>query len=388
MNKNRWKETVRDGIALISEKNSYFKSLLLSSLLGFSFGIIVLTLVFMGGERPTLFLFTIPIFCGVLSGLAGMSGDFLDRQLLKRGIEGPLKRRLLSFGSSLLLVVVIMVFLNSNVVGLFYAGPDRMLWGILGGAIFGVVVVVVEYNYWKLKQKMLILELENKYLEELASKDMILKEATKNLVLTRERNRMARELHDSICQGMHGIIYCISSLRQQLKRSEGQENKLIEIIDQLEKTAEGSMAELRSMIEELKPVLLEKNSLGEALYNHCQLFSRRQQIPVELELSEIEFLSPEQEFAIFRIIQEALANVQKHAQASRIDITLYREVISERKTRAVLMIKDNGRGFDPKQVLKGNGLDNMALRSQENGGIFDLFASPGKGTVIRVIFKG
>ena len=152
MNKNRWKETARDGIALTSGKNSYFKSLVLSSLLGFSFGIIVLTLVFMGGERPTLFLFTIPIFCGVLSGLAGMSGDFLDRQLLKRGIEGPLKRRLLSFGSSLLLVVVITVFINSNVVGLFYVRPDRMLWGILGGVIFGVVVVVVEYNYWKLKQ--------------------------------------------------------------------------------------------------------------------------------------------------------------------------------------------------------------------------------------------
>ncbi len=387
MNKNRLKETTRDRIDLNSGEASYFKSLVISSLLGFSFGIIVLSLVLLGGERPALFLFTIPVFCGVLSGVAGMSSDFLDRQLSKRGMEGPLKRRLLSFGSSLLLVLVITVFLSSNFIGLFYARQERMLWGILGGVIFGAVVVVVEYNYWKLKQKMLVLQLENKYLEELASKDMILKEATKKLVLTRERNRMARELHDSICQGMHGIIYCISSLRQQLKRSEGQEDKLIEIIDQLEKTAEGSMGELRSMIKELKPALLEKNSLGEALYSHCQLFSRRQQIQVELELSEIEFLSPEQEFAIFRIIQEALANVQKHAGASRIDITLHREVTSEQKARAVLTVKDNGRGFDLKQVLKGNGLDNMALRSQESGGIFDLFAAPGKGTVLRVIFN-
>lgn len=379
------KQTVGMENKLNSRESSYFRSFLITFLLGFFFGLIVVILTFLNGEKPYLSLFTLPIFCGIISGLAGISSDFLDTQLLKWGMNSPLKRRFISFGVCLAasIIISVLVFLNGNFRDIF---SGKILWGMFAGSIFGIVVVLVEYNYWKIKKQMLILELENKHLEEQVAMDTILKEATKNLVLTRERNRMARELHDSVSQGIHGIIYCISSLRQQLKRIGIEEDRIFKIVDHMEKTAAGSSEELQSMIRELKPALLEKKGLKDALESYCELFSKRQQIRVELELSSIDILSPEQEFAIFRITQEALANVQKHAQASMVKIILKAESGNESGQSAILSIKDNGRGFDPEQIIKGNGLHNIALRSRQNGGIFQLNSAPGKGTEIKVHF--
>lgn len=379
------KQTTGMEMNLNSKETSYCRSFLISSLLGFFFGLIVIILTFFNGEKPYLQLFALPIFCGILSGLAGISSDFLDTQFLKWGMNSPLKRRLISFGICLVacLIISVLVFLNGNFQSIF---DGKILWGVFAGSIFGIIVVLVEYNYWKIKKQMLILELENKHLEEQVAMDTILKEATKNLVLTRERNRMARELHDSVSQGIHGIIYCISSLRQQLKRIGVEEDKVIKIVNHMEKTAAGSIDELHSMIRELKPALLEKKGLTEALHSYCELFSKRQQIKVELELASVESLSPEREFAIFRITQEALTNVQKHAQASMVKVILKAEAKSAGEQSAILSIKDNGRGFHPEQIIKGNGLHNIALRSRQNGGIFHVNSAPDKGTEIKVRF--
>lgn len=381
----KMKQTAGMEMNLNSMESSYCRSFLISSLLGFVFGLIVIILTFFNGEKPYLPLLALPIFCGILSGLAGISSDFLDTQLLNWGMKHPLKRRLISFGICLVacLIISVLVFLNGNFQSIF---NGKILWGMFAGFIFGIVVVLVEYNYWKIKKQMLILEWENKHLEEQVAMDTILKEATKNLVLTRERNRMARELHDSVSQGIHGIIYCISSLRQQLKRIGVEEDKVIKIVNHMEKTAAGSIDELHSMIRELKPALLEKKGLTEALHSYCELFSKRQQIKVELQLASVEILSPEREFAIFRITQEALTNVQKHAQASMVNVILKTESESAGEQSTILSIKDNGRGFHPEKIVKGNGLHNIALRSRQNGGIFQVNSAPDKGTEIKVRF--
>ncbi|MFP4661229.1 MAG: sensor histidine kinase [Halanaerobiales bacterium] len=249
--------------------------------------------------------------------------------------------------------------------------------------------MILEYNSWKTKKKMLILELENRYLEELTEKDEILQEASKNLFITEERNRMARELHDSISQGIHGIIYSTKSLQNYLQKDKIDIEQLKKIIEHLETTAEVTLGELRSMILELKPVLLEDKGLYKALVLLLDLFSKRQQIELTQEIEEIEELTPEQEVAIYRIVQEALTNIQKHSDADIVSVSLKKnqEGIKSEERKIILTIQDNGKGFDCDNYTEGNGLRNIRLRSEQNGGEIKIESHPGKGTLINVLFK-
>lgn len=142
-----------------------------------------------------------------------------------------------------------------------------------------------------------------------------------------------------------------------------------------------TLSELRAMILELRPAPLERQGLSEALRVSMELFTRHQQIEADLDLSYGTGLTPEQEIAVYRIVQEALANIRRHAQADRIGLYL-----REKENRVELKVTDNGSGFVPERVMKGNGLFNMKIRARENGGVFRLQTSPGHGTTITVAF--
>jgi len=258
-----------------------------------------------------------------------------------------------------------------------------MFLGIFFGVLFAIVIAAVEYYNWKVEQKMKILELENKYLEDLAAKDTMLKEATKNLLVSKERNKMARELHDSISQDIHGISYGLSSLKNQIKKLEIDDEKINKIISHLEKTAENTSEELKYMIKELKPAALEKNSLKDALITHCELFSARQNIKVKTNIENIQELSPEHEYSIYRIFQEACNNIQKHSEADNVDISLQKE---NDNNKVNLNIKDNGKGFNINKIKRGNGLNNMELRTKQVGGNFEIKSQIQKGTSINAEF--
>jgi len=258
-----------------------------------------------------------------------------------------------------------------------------MFLGIFFGVLFAIVIAAVEYYNWKVEQKMKILELENKYLEDLAAKDTMLKEATKNLLVSKERNKMARELHDSISQDIHGISYGLSSLKNQIKKLEIDDEKINKIISHLEKTAENTSEELKYMIKELKPAALEKNSLKDALITHCELFSARQNIKVKTNIENIQELSPEHEYSIYRIVQEACNNIQKHSEADNVDISLQKE---NDNNKVNLNIKDNGKGFNINKIKRGNGLNNMELRTKQVGGNFEIKSQIQKGTSINAEF--
>ncbi|MFP4017272.1 MAG: sensor histidine kinase, partial [Halanaerobiales bacterium] len=259
---------------------------------------------------------------------------------------------------------------------------NNLLYGVLIGCFFGLIIMILEYNSWKTKKKMLVLELENKYLEELTEKDEILQEASKNLYITEERNRMARELHDSISQGIHGIIYSTKSLQQHLKQDKIDIAKLQIITEHLEATAEVTLGELRSMIMELKPALLEDKGLYRALVLLLDLFAKRQNIIVNQDIEEIEGLTPEQEVAIYRIVQEALTNIQKHSSANHVSVSLKKSDTEG----IILSIQDNGKGFDLNENKEGNGLKNMKTRSKNNGGELIIDSHPENGTLIEVVF--
>ncbi len=362
---------------ITSEKQSYLKSFWISFIFGLLFGLVSLVIIYFKGQKLNIVYYSVPLYCGLISGLAGIIGTFLDYWLERKGIKKRLVRNIISLIIVMILTLVLtgLIYLRGNFYDLFNVKQNNMVWGVFLGLLFGVFITVIEYYNWKMKQKMLVLELENRYLEELAEKDAILKEATKNLLITRERNRMAQELHDSISQGIHGITFGLSSLKKELNKIDLKESKIPVIVDHLEKTAEATLQELRALINELKPALLEKNNLKKALVTYCELFAARQQIMVDTHIEELSELSPDQELALYRIIQEALANIQKHSEADQVQV-----ILQKKQQKTVLLIRDNGKGFDLEKVVRGNGLNNMEERSRQTGGTLTINTYPGRGT--------
>lgn len=322
-------------------------------------------------------LLVVPVFTAMLSGAAGAAGAYLDDYMTKRGVAKPSSRRIISF---VIIVVATFSLTALAAVRARLAWQGSVAWGMLAGLGFGSVVTFIEYRLWQVRQRMLTLELENKYLSEIAEKDNQLTEATENLVLAEERARMARDLHDSISSGIHGIAYAAHSLRETIP-AEGQSARVLALLDLIEKTAQSTQDELRAMILELKPSLIDEKGLEEALRLHCELFAQRQSIPVDLKVDYASPLSPEQQVAIYRIVQEALANVQKHSGATQVTVSL-----TERDGSVELRVSDNGAGFAPETSTAGLGLRNMESRSIRNGGTLKVDSAPGKGTTITASF--
>lgn len=358
------------------------KASLTSALAGGAFGFVIGTVFLLIGIveiHPAVFLGGLTLLTSGVSGVSGLGGAVLDDILKKWGMESPALRSLINFLIMAVLTFGTTIFLV-NRFGLAQGAPQLKQYAIPGmflGLVFGILVAVISYRNWQIQQKVDLLEMENRYLAELAEKDQLLQEASRNLAVAKERNSMARELHDSISQGIHGIGYSIHSLRRQL----GDNSQTEEVIVHLEQTTQATLKELRRLIMELTPSPLDSTSLTDALQLHCDLFSRRQQITLELQLNYEGSLTPEQEVAAYRILQEALANIQKHANADYVAISLL-----EDKNETSLRIEDNGHGFNPETVIKGNGLDNMATRARQNNASFKIESHPGSGTIIEVNF--
>lgn len=357
--------------------------ILLSSGFGLIFGAITALSFYMLNDtfRNNIpFYFTITFLAGLISGIAGIGGYFLENFLIRLGMVDKAWRQVIIF---LVLATLTqggaIIFISGTLGGI--SGPYRQfLWVGMMGCCFGAVLSIVEYRFGEIRAKMIRLELENKYLAELTAKDRQLQEITQDLAVSEERNRMARELHDSISQGIHGIIFAVHSLKNGLPRGN---LKLHTIAGHLEETANATLSELRAMILELKPSLLGERGLAEALKLHADLFARRQQLQLEIQIENIVGLTSDQERAIFRITQEALTNIGRHAGASQVRLTMEKKPPNQ----VVLVICDNGQGFDQQKVIPGNGFKNMTVRSREAGGNLWVNSEIGKGTRIEVILN-
>ena len=342
---------------------------------------IVVVFLAQGTEFP-LPLPVVSLVCALLSGCGGVIGLIMDKlfKRLSRKNEG------LAMGLSYLSTIAaffVLAFLLALLTGYLeklLALLSHSIWYILLGCLFGGIAGAIQYFYAKLGGKVKHLSRQNRLLADLAKKEQELAEKSKALAVMEERNRMARELHDSICQGIHGIIYSCHTLKKYLQATEIP-NEAQSLIELVEKTAGLTLSELRALILELRPTLLENQGLAEALRVNAELFSWHRQIEVELDLDYVAGLTSAQEIAVYRIVQEAFANIRKHARANRVYLSLL-----ESEKRVEAKIEDNGIGFDPKNIKKGNGLLNMKTRTHDSGGVFRLQTAPGKGTIIRVEF--
>ncbi len=193
-----------------------------------------------------------------------------------------------------------------------------------------------------------------------------------------ERERMAREIHDTLAQGFTSIVMLAQTAEADLARREPE--LAVERIRLVEATARDNLAEARALVAAFAPVGLSGATLREALDRLASRFTAETGVAVGVEHSAgAGELSREHEVVILRVAQEALTNVRRHAEAASAWVRL--EVSDD--GGAVLEVADDGRGIDPHQV-EGFGLRGMRDRVAATGGTLEVGSPAAGGTLVRV----
>ena len=217
-------------------------------------------------------------------------------------------------------------------------------------------------------------------LAQLAATRADLAEASRNAGVLAERERLARELHDTVAQGFISVVTQLESAEQALEEQPGA-GLARDRITTARETARASLGELRRSVRALRPDLLESSSLAAALQQLVTRWSAETGIPGELRTTgDPVALHPDAELALLRIAQEALTNVGRHARASRVVLTL-----SYLQDTVTLDVDDDGVGFDGAARLHadgGFGLIVMRERVEAAGGALAVESMPGQGTTI------
>ena len=201
-------------------------------------------------------------------------------------------------------------------------------------------------------------------------------ETRRELAVIEERNRLARDLHDSAKQQAFAAAGQISAAHKLIKNDPEAAEKHIKEAEQLTLALR---QELTNLIQQLRPAALEGKGLATALKDYCKEWSRQNEIKADLRIRHQRQLDLEIEQTIFRILQEALANIARHSDASRVDIDLVYN-----NEQIACNIHDNGVGFDPENTDEGLGLRSMAERAKSVGGELEIDTKIGEGTAISI----
>jgi signal transduction histidine kinase len=206
----------------------------------------------------------------------------------------------------------------------------------------------------------------------------LLYEQAQELAALQERQRLARELHDSVSQALYGISLGAHTVKEALESNDPEQ--ALASIEYVLALAEAGLTEMRALIFELRPESLESEGLVAALTRQAAVLRARHKLAVEQELDGEPDLSLEKKQALYRIAQEALHNIVKHARASAIVLRLIRQA-----NETILEVHDNGRGFDPTGSFPGHlGMHSMRERAMKIGGTLTIKSAPGQETYIRV----
>jgi GAF domain-containing protein len=197
------------------------------------------------------------------------------------------------------------------------------------------------------------------------------------------RQRLARDLHDSVTQLIFSITLIAQSIQSAYRRDpvEGERR-----IGRLLELSQQSLAEMRALLAEMRPEHLLKDGLLLALHKQFERISAREKLAIELAADTYAPQTPDSEEALYRIVQEALNNVVKHAAARQVKVRL-----AQVDGAVELSIGDDGCGFDPARsyargrVTGGVGLSGMRERVEQLGGVLEIHSRPEAGTLIRAV---
>lgn len=200
---------------------------------------------------------------------------------------------------------------------------------------------------------------------------------TRSEIVKQERQRIARELHDSVSQQLFAMTMLLSALQESTEEMPVQARRQLQQIADMVHSAQ---AEMRALLLHLRPVTLKDHTLAEGIRRLVAELDTKVQTNFETRLEEVT-LPKEIEDHLFRIVQELLSNALRHAHCTLIECELF-----EQQNTAVLRFIDNGVGFDVSAGFhsSGYGLNNIKERVSQMGGFFKIISIPAQGTVIEI----
>ena len=232
-----------------------------------------------------------------------------------------------------------------------------------------------ESNHYLPRHAALALAIANQ--AAVALENARLYEQAQELAALEERQRLARELHDSVSQALYGITLGTHTARTLLDRDP---RKVAEPLNYVLSQAEAALTEMRALIFELRPESLENDGLVVALSRQGAALHARHNIEVATELCEEPDIPLKAKQELYRVAQEALHNTFKHARANKVNLRL-----ESTADGLLLEVSDDGLGFDMTQSFPGHlGLHSMRERVARLGGILQIESTPGQGTQILV----
>ena len=185
----------------------------------------------------------------------------------------------------------------------------------------------------------------------------------KELATAKERNRLARELHDSVAQTLYGLTLQAEAASRKLNA--GQTDEVSDYLGEIRDSAQQTLKETRLLIFELRPPVLEQEGLAVALRARLESVESRSGLKTQINLQELGRLPGGIEASLYGISNEALNNILKHAHANEVAVSLEKKI-----DNIIMQISDNGIGFDPDSVEQfgGLGLKGMQERAEQVGG--------------------
>jgi signal transduction histidine kinase len=214
-----------------------------------------------------------------------------------------------------------------------------------------------------------------------AVENALLYEQGQRTAVMEERSRLARDLHDAVTQ----TLFSASLIAEAVPVSwEEDQEEGRQLLSELQHLTRGALAEMRTLLLELRPAALAETSLRDLLHQLAEAATGRSGLPVKVSASGHCAVPPDVHVALYRISQEALNNVVKHARASQVDVCLRCTPAMTGDWSAVeLEIRDDGRGFDPEDVGPDHlGLGIMRERAQAIGAHLQVETKAGRGTQV------
>lgn len=252
----------------------------------------------------------------------------------------------------------------------------RMNYALAVGAVVLILLLILLYRNYRQKQylqQQRILELETR--ERLAATEAVLKGEEQ------ERTRLAKDLHDGLGGMLSGIKYSFQTMKGNLIMTPENQEAFERSMDMLD----SSIREMRRVAHNLMPEVLVRYGLDTALKDYTTELNKSGIIKVVYQSMGIEGKDIDQSMALglYRVVQELLNNVVKHAEATEVLVQLFAE-----NGKLVVNVEDNGRGMDPALLEKtgGMGLKNIQSRVNLLNGKLDFQSAPGKGTAVNLEF--
>jgi signal transduction histidine kinase len=211
------------------------------------------------------------------------------------------------------------------------------------------------------------------------------------LATMEERQRIARDLHDSVTQTIYTASLFSATLPQRIRRDT---EAALETAEELIQLTRGALAEMRTLLLELRPAGLTKMSLKDLLTQLAQAYSGRSDFSIALDVDDVPLFPPDVQVVFYRIAQEALNNTLKHANAKQVALHLKTEpsfasnALEDWQGEVWLSVKDDGNGFDPELInYEHFGLGIMEERASSIQAQFHLKSNPGEGTEVLLTWQ-